>query len=78
MSKLYGSLKGNGIEVTRGGTKNSGMRASVQSWNGSLCTFMDLDDDDKPVVEIQIADGSAVFGKTFFRGTLEELKEKLK
>lgn len=77
MSKLYGSLQGNRSEVTKCGSKNSGIRASVQSWDGSLCTFMDLDENDTPIVEIQINSGSSCYGKTYFRGTLEELKKKL-
>lgn len=78
MSKLYGSLQGCRQEVTKCGSKNSGMRASVQSWDGSLIVYMDLDDNDKPIVELRIADGSSSCGGDIvFRGSLEELKERL-
>lgn len=79
MSKLYGSLQGCRGEATRCGSKNSGMRASVQSWNGSLISYMDLDDNDKPVITLKTSDGSSCIGyETIFSGSLEELKAKLK
>ena len=79
MSKLYGSLQGCRGEATRCGSKNSGMRASVQSWNGSLVSYMDLDENDKPVITLKTSDGSSCVGyETIFRGSLEELKAKLK
>jgi hypothetical protein len=79
MSKLYGSLQGCRGEATRCGSKNSGMRASVQSWNGSLISYMDLDDNDKPIITLKTSDGSSCIGfETIFRGSLEELKAKLK
>lgn len=79
MSALYGSLQGCRGEATRTGSKNSGMRASVQSWNGSLVSYMDLDENDKPVITLKTSDGSSCIGfETIFRGSLEELKAKLK
>ena len=77
MSAFYGMIQGNRGEATRGGSKNSGFHASCQSWDGSVCTFMDYDSNDQLIVQIQIADGSACYGKTYFKGTLEELKKKL-
>ena len=79
MSKLYGSLQGCRGEATRCGSKNSGMRASVQSWNCSLVSYMDLDDNDKPIITLKTSDGSSFIGfETIFRGSLEDLKKKLK
>ncbi len=79
MSKLYGSLQGCRGEATRCGSKDSGMRASIQSWNGSLVSYMDLDENDKPIITLKISKGSACYGEeTIFRGSLEELKKKLK
>ena len=79
MSKLYGSLQGCRGEATRCGSKNSGMRASVQSWNGSLVSYMDLDENDKPIITLKTSDGSSCIGfETIFRGSLEDLKKKLK
>ena len=78
MSALYGSLQGCRGEATRCGSKNSGVRASVQSWNGSLVSYMDLDENGKPVVTLKTSEGSSGYGsETIFRGSLEELKAKL-
>ena len=79
MASLFGSIQGCRGEATRCGSKNSGMRASVQSWNGSLVSYMDLDENDKPVITLKTSDGSSCIGfETIFRGSLEELKAKLK
>ena len=77
MSALYATIQGCRGEATRCGSKSSGVRASVQSWENSVCTFMDLDENGKPVIQIQIANGSSRYGTTVFRGTVEELKKKL-
>ena len=78
MSRLYGSLQGCRGEVTRTASKNSGIRASVQSWNGSLVSYMDLDENGKPVITLKTSEGSSGYGsETVFRGSLEELKAKL-
>ena len=78
MSALYGSLQGCRGEVTRTASKNSGIRASVQSWNGSLVSYMDLDENGKPVITLKTSEGSSGYGsETVFRGSLEQLKAKL-
>ena len=79
MAKLYGSLQGCRGEATRCGSKSSGVRASVQSWQGSLISYMDLDDNENPIVTLKISGCSSSYGsETIFRGSLEELKAKLK
>ena len=79
MSKLYGSLQGCRGEATRCGSKSSGVRASVQSWQGSLISYMDLDDNENPIITLKTSDGSSGYGsETIFTGSLEELKAKLK
>ena len=79
MSALYGSLQGCRGETTRTGSKNSGIRASVQSWNGSLVSYMDLDENEKPVITLKTSERSSGYGEeVIFRGSLEELKAKLK
>ena len=79
MSALYGSLQGCRGEATRTGSKNSGIRASVQSWNGSLVSYMDLDENEKPVITLKTSERSSGYGEeVIFRGSLEELKAKLK
>lgn len=78
MSALYGSLQGCRGEATRTGSKNSGIRASVQSWNGSLVSYMDLDENENPIITLKTSERSSGYGEeTIFRGTLEELKAKL-
>ena len=79
MSALYCSIKGCRGEATRCGSKSSGVRASVQSWNGSLVSYMDLDDNGNPVITLKASEGSSGYGsETIFSGSLEELKAKLK
>lgn len=79
MSALYCSIKGCRGEATRCGSKSSGVRASVQSWNGSLVSYMELDDNENPIITLKTSVGSSSYGnETVFRGPLEELKAKLK
>ena len=79
MASLYGSLQGCRGEATRCGSKSSGVRASVQSWQGSLISYMDLDDNENPIITLKTSGGSSSYGnETIFRGSLEELKAKLK
>lgn len=79
MAKLYGSLQGCRGEATKTGSQASGIRASVQSWNGSLICYMDLNQNGEPTITLKTSAGSSNYGsETIFTGTLEELKEKLK
>ena len=79
MSALYSSIKGCRGEATRCGSKSSGVRASVQSWQGSLISYMDLDDNENLIITLKTSGGSSSYGnETIFRGSLEELKAKLK
>ena len=79
MSKLYGALQGCRGEATRCGSKSSGVRARVQSWQGSLLRYMDLDDNENPIITLKTSEGSSSYGnETIFTGSLEELKAKLK
>lgn len=79
MSKLYGSLTGDRQTVTRRGSQNSGIQASLQSWNSSLIVYMNVDGQGIPSVTLKTAQGSTSYGdKLIFSGTLQELEEKLK
>lgn len=79
MSALYSSIQGCRGEATRCGSKSSGVRASVQSWQGSLISYMDLDDNGNPVITLKASEGSSGYGsETIFSGSLEELKAKLR
>ena len=77
MSKFYGMIKGNRGAATRGRSKDSGYRASCQSWDGSVITRMWYNDDDKLVVSLEISDGSSSYGDTVFTGSIDELRKKL-
>lgn len=78
MSTFYGMIRGNRGEATRGGSRNSGFKASAQSYNGSVITYLSYDKDDNLKIEIGIANGSSSnseWGNPRFYGTLDELKE---
>lgn len=72
MATYYGQVKGGGTAATRTGTKNSGIRASAQSYDGSV--IVDMQDGK---VSIEIADGSSFYGRTIFTGSIKELETKL-
>lgn len=77
MSKFYGMIQGNRGAATRGGSANSGFRASCQSFDGSVISRMNYDSNDVLKVSLEIAKGSSAYGDTVFSGTLDELKEAL-
>lgn len=52
MAEFYGTVTGRGSTRTATGTKDSGIRASVQSWNGSLITEMHHRPDGKLMVSV--------------------------
>lgn len=81
MAKLYGTLQGNRSEKTCCGSASSGLKVSAQSWYGSLITYVNLNDEGKPIFSLYASEGSAnscFDSKKLFEGTLEELKAKLK
>jgi len=78
MSKFYGMVRGNRGASTRGGSANSGFKATAQSYNGSVITCLDYDQDNNLKVRIELADGSTTYGDVAFSGTFEELKEAMK
>lgn len=57
MSTFYGTLQGNRGEVTRCGDSRSGIRASVQSWDGSVITYL-YEADGTVYAQIYAAPGS--------------------
>jgi hypothetical protein len=77
MSTFYGMVQGNRGVATRGGSKASGFKATAQSWDGSIITRMSYNDEGKLMVEIDYADGSAIYGNRAFYGTFEEYIAKL-
>ena len=75
MSKFYGMIQGNRGAATRGGSTNSGFKATVQSWDGSVINYLDYDREDKLRLTVSVAEGSSTYGDEVFRGTLDEFKE---
>ena len=77
MSAFYGMIQGNRGPATRGGSKNSGYKASAQSWDGSVITYLDYDKNGKLIITLATSADSSAYGDTKFRGTLDELNELL-
>lgn len=78
MSKYYGQVKGMSNTVaSRRGSEASGIKASVQSYDGSVIVRM-TNVGGKNMVDIEMAEGSDFSGKSFFYGTMDELKQALK
>ena len=46
MAKFYSTIQGSAGEATRRGTANSGVRASVQSYDGSVITSLESKGDE--------------------------------
>ena len=78
MATFYGSLKGSRGETTRCGTHNSGIRSSVQSWEGSVVSELSYNEKDELMVTIKVSTGSSSCGTQIFYGTFGEFVNKLK
>lgn len=75
MSALYGTVCGMRSERTARGSRNSGVRASCQSWSGSVILHMDLDEKENPIVTISTSDRStSCWGDQRFSGTIKQLE----
>lgn len=75
MSAFYGTVEGNGkTNATRRGFNK--IRVSAQSYNGSLITELYIKDG-VLMRELEHNDGSGTKGYTIFKGTFEELIEKI-
>lgn len=71
MSKLYGTIVGQAkTKATRRGS--SEIRASVQSWNGSIIMEMYYDDDDVLSLRVEKADGSKIKGECIWNGSFDK------
>ena len=76
MSRFYGQVIGAAETVgTRRGHQD--IKVSAQSWDGSVITRLYYKDDEL-MCDIQIGDSSTAYGYTYFNGTLEELKKRLR
>lgn len=74
MAAFYGMVVGNREATTRTGSKNSGFKATCQSYDGSVITDMYYKDDELRV-RISLADGSDCYGDQVFDGNMDELKQ---
>ncbi len=73
MAAFWGSVTGNTSVASRGGTRDSGIRTSTQSWKGSVGVSFSLVDNEV-MVEIAVAsDSSSHPRQVLFLGKLAEL-----
>ena len=78
MATFYGQVKGNAeTEAGRRGTYGSGIRPSVQSWDGSVITSLKYGDQGELRVQVETSDGSEFYGRTIFDGTFDEFVKRL-
>lgn len=78
MSAFYGQVEGQAKTIaSRRGSANSHIKASVQSWNGSIITELYYVGDEL-CIEVQHADGSAFRGYTIFDGTMDDFVAALR
>jgi len=78
MSKFYATIAGSRGPATRTGTRNSGIKAAAQSYDGSVITYLSYNDKDELIIELWCSDYSRSCGdQRLFRGTLQELKDAL-
>ena len=80
MAKFYGTIKGARDSVaTKTGTKNSGLRVSAQSWDGSVIVELWENQEGQAVFSFRFAEGSeSAGGREFLRATAAELAEKVR
>lgn len=80
MAKFYGTLIGQAkTEATRRGSESSGIRASVQSWDGSCISSLRYNQEGELIIDLSWNDGSSCYGSEhLFSGTIDELRAKLK
>ena len=66
MSQFYGEIQGNRGEVTRGGSKNSGIRGYIRGWNNGVRVEGRYDNEvQKDVFDIYATNGSGGYDETF-------------
>jgi hypothetical protein len=77
MSAFYGCVQGNRGAATRGGSRSSGFKSTVQSYDGSVITCLTYSSEGELMVTIEVSDYSATYGTPIFYGTFKEFCEKL-
>lgn len=73
MSRLYGTLSGDGRAAARTRCANRDTSASAQSWEGSVTVSIHVDSNGTHIAAIQAANGSATGGRMLWRGPLSLL-----
>ena len=78
MAQFYGQVSGSAATTaSRAGSKRSGIRASAQSWDGSVIVTARDGKDGAPVFGIEVSDLSELYGEKLFSGSLDELRKRL-
>lgn len=78
MAHFYGQVKGSAsTTASRGGTHNSGLRVSAQTYDGSVIVAVMDGENGEPVFTIEVDDGSSFYGNEVFSGTIAELVRAL-
>lgn len=76
MSKFYGQVFGAPqTSASRRGHKS--IRVSAQSYDGSIITHLWYSDDSTLMVQLEYSPESSEHGMTIFRGTIDQLLNKL-
>lgn len=78
MSEFYGQVVGNRGPASRGGSKQSGIHVSAQSWDGSVQVKLRYDMDDELQVQVSTSHRSEMYGDVVFVGSLERFEEMCK
>ena len=74
MATFYGQVQGQAQTIaSRRGSYSSHIKASVQSYDGSVITELYYGDDETLRVRVAVSDGTDFYGRRVFDGTLEEL-----
>lgn len=74
MAHFYGTLQGARGQASRCGSRSSGIRASAQSYSGSVVASLE-DTIAGTRAEVSIADGSSSSGRVIYSGPLSWLVE---
>ena len=82
MATFYGQVFGKASTgASRTGSRNSGIRTSAQSYDGSVIVELrqprDGEGDGGPIVTVEVSDGTSSYGVELFRGSLDGLCQKL-
>lgn len=75
MSKLYGSLDGDGRAQARTRCAHRETSAAARSWDGSVTVSLRICDDGCTMAEIEVAGGSQHGGRVIYSAPIQKLLE---